>query len=194
MKMVCTDEITEWLRVNLTAEKYVHSLGTAEAAKAIAVRCGYDEERAYFAGLVHDCAKNLAFEKQLELVKRAPFKLIEGETDNAKILHAPAGAVLARENFGIEDEEILSAIRWHTLGHVGMTMLEKIIFLADKIEPETRGREDYEKRLKALDNPKMLEKEILDCYIYTIKSLVDRQLKICNQTIDVYNYLLKFLK
>ena len=68
-------------------------------------------------------------------------------------------------------------------------MLEKIIFLADKIEPETRGREDYEKRLKALDNPEMLEKEILDCYIYTIKSLVDRQLKICNQTIDVYNYL-----
>lgn len=189
MKMVCTDEIKEWLRVNLTAEKYVHSLGTAEAAKAIAEKCAYDEDKAYFAGLVHDCAKNLAFEKQLELVKRAPFKLIEGETDNAKILHAPAGAVLAREIFGIEDEEILSAIRWHTLGRVEMSMLEKIIFLADKIEPETRGREDYEKRLKALDNPKMLEKEILDCYIYTIKSLVDRQLKICNQTIDVYNYL-----
>ena len=194
MKKVCTDEIKEWLRVNLTAEKYVHSLGTAEAAKAIAEKCDYDEDKAYFAGLVHDCAKNLPLAAQLELVRRAPFTLLEGETVNAKILHAPAGAVLAREIFNVEDEEILSAVRWHTLGHVGMSMLEKIIFLADKIEPETRGREDYEKRLKALDNPEMPEKEILDCYIYTIKSLVDRQLKICNQTIDVYNYLLKFLK
>lgn len=192
--MVCTDEIKEWLRVNLTAEKYVHSLGTAEAAKAIAAKCGYDLEKAYLAGLVHDCAKNLSFESQLELVKHTKFELTEGETDNTKILHAPAGAVLASELFGIEDEEILSAVRWHTLGHAGMTMLEKIIFLADKIEPETRGRIDYENRLKTLDNPAMLEKEILDCYIYTIKSLVDRQLKICNQTIDVYNYLLKFLK
>lgn len=194
MKTVCTDEIKEWLRLNLTAEKYVHSLGTAEAARAIAKKCGYDEEKAYFAGLVHDCAKNFAQEEQLKLIERAPFALEEGETCNGKILHAPAGAVLAREKFGIEDDEVLSAIRWHTLGRVGMTELEKIIFLADKIEPETRGREIYEKRLKSLDTPDGLEKEILECYDYTIKSLVERRLKICSQTIDVYNYLLKFAK
>lgn len=194
MKTACIDEIKEWLRVNLTAEKYVHSLGTAEAARAIAKKCGYNEDRAYFAGLVHDCAKNLSHNELLVLIEHAPFELQEGETCNGKILHAPAGAVFARERFGIEDDEILSAIRWHTLGRVGMTDLEKIIFLADKIEPETRGRETYEERLKSLDTPDGLEKEILECYAYTIKSLVDRRLEICSQTIDVYNYLLKFAK
>jgi len=194
LKTACTDEIKEWLRLNLTAEKYVHSLGTAEAAGAIAKKSGFDEKKAYFAGLVHDCAKNLSREEQLALIERAWFKLEEGETCNGKILHAPAGAVLAREKFHIEDEEVLSAVRWHTLGRVDMTLLEKIIFLADKIEPETRGREAYEKRLKSLDNPGGLEAEILECYDYTIKSLVDRRLKICAQTIEVYNYLLKFAK
>lgn len=194
LKTACIDEIKEWLRLNLTAEKYVHSLGTAQAAREIAKKCGYDEEKAYFAGLVHDCAKNLSHEELLALIERAPFELQEGETCNGKILHAPAGAVFAREKFGIEDEEILSAVRWHTLGRVGMTDLEKIIFLADKIEPETRGREAYEERLKSLDIPGGLENEILACYSYTIKSLVDRQLKICSQTIEVYNYLLTFAK
>lgn len=194
MKNACTDEIKEWLRVNLTAEKYLHSLGAAEAAGEIAKKCGYSAEKAYFAGLVHDCAKNLDLELQLELVENAPFELQEGEKDNVKILHAPAGAVLAKKQFGIEDEEVLSAIRWHTIGRVEMSLLEKIIFLADKIEPETRGRETYEIRLKNLDMSGGLEREILECYDYTIKSLVDRRLKICSQTIDVYNYLLKFVK
>ncbi len=192
MKTACTDEIKEWLRVNLTAEKYVHSLGTAEAARAIAQKCSYDSEKAYLAGLVHDCAKNLSSEEQLTLIERAPFNLIDGEDENKKVLHAPAGAVLAREMFGITDEEILNAVRWHTLGCVDMTTLEKIIFLADKIEPETRGREEYERRLKALDTVGGLEKEIFQCYDYTIKSLVERRLKICAQTIEVYNYLLRF--
>ncbi len=194
MKTACTEEIKDWLKANLTDEKYLHSLGTAEAAKAIAQKCGYDLEKAYLAGLVHDCAKNLPYKEQLALISRAPFELQEGETDNAKILHAPSGAVLAREIFLITDGEILSAVRWHTLGRVNMTTLEKIIFLADKIEPETRGRKAYEERLKSLDNPNGLENEILECYAYTIKSLVDRRLKICTQTIEVYNYFLKFAK
>lgn len=194
MKTACIDDIKDWLRKNLTAEKYVHSLGTAEAAQEIARIYGYDEERAYFAGLIHDCAKSLPLEEMLLLIKEAEIELECGESDNVKILHAPAGAALARKNFGVMDEEILAAVRWHTLGQVEMSLLEKIIFLADKIEPETRGRECYLNRLKTIAEPHGLEKNILDCYSYTIKSLVDRKLVICQKTIEIYNHLLKFLK
>lgn len=190
MKTACIEEIKDWLRENLTAEKYVHSLGTADAAREIAKICGYDEERAYFTGLIHDCAKNLPFSEMLELCNSPLVHLECGEEDNVKILHAPAGAVLANKIFGVEDNEILSAVRWHTLGQVKMSLLEKIIFLADKIEPETRGRECYLKRLETIKEPYGLEKNILDCYSYTIKSLVDRKLVICQKTIEIYNHLL----
>ncbi len=192
MKTACIEEIKDWLRENLTAEKYVHSLGTADAAREIAKICGGDEEKAYFSGLVHDCAKNLALDEMISLINESEIKLECGEDNNVKILHAPAGAALAKKIFGVEDVEILSAIRWHTLGQIEMSLLEKIIFLADKIEPETRGRECYLDRLQTLAQPCGLEKNILDCYSYTIKSLVDRKLVICQKTIEIYNYLLKF--
>lgn len=194
MQMTCTDEIKKFLKQNLTDEKYLHSLGTADAARAIAQKVGYDEEKAYFAGLLHDCAKNMDCDEMLGLCCNSRFSLEEGECENAKVLHAPAGSILACEKFAVEDEEILGAIRWHTLGKVEMSLLEKIVFLADKIEPETRGREEFERRLKNLDKPNGLECEIFECYSYTIKSLVERKLKICSKTIDVYNYLLKFVK
>jgi len=179
------DEIKKWLRENLTAEKYVHSLGTADAAREIAKKYGYDQDKAYFTGLIHDCAKNLDYAEQLKLC--SGLSLADGERDNKKILHAPAGAQLAKKVFGVEDNEVLSAIRWHTLGQINMSMLEKIIFLADKIEPETRGREEYLRRMENLD----LDREIFECYAYTIKSLVERRLVICQKTVDIYNYFLK---
>ena len=105
-----------------------------------------------------------------------------------KTHHAPVGAYVAKQEFGIKDEEILSAIRWHTIGKVNMTTFEKIIFLADKIETRTRPREIYEPINKALDNG--LDSALLLCYKNTIKSLVDRDLRICTATIDIYNSLL----
>ena len=194
MQKACIDDIKKYLKENLTDEKYRHSLGTALAARAIAQKVGYDEEKAYLAGLLHDCAKNMNCDEMLGLCCDLSFPLEEGESENHKVLHAPAGCVLACSKFAVDDEEILGAIRWHTLGKVDMSLLEKIVFLADKIEPETRGKEDYERRLACLDAPNGLEREILECYAYTIKSLVDRRLKICSKTIEVYNNLLKFVK
>ena len=86
---------------------------------------------------------------------------------------------------------MLSAIRWHTLGKMDMTDFEKIIFLADKIELRTRS-EDYRKKItKDLYSENGLNKAILECYKETIKSLVDRDLKICPLTIEIYNNLQK---
>ena len=186
-------KIKSWLKHNLDEERYIHSLSTAKTAEEIAKIIGYDREKAYFTGLVHDCAKNLSTNEQLALISKGWLKLECGEKENPKVLHAPAGAVLLKETFGIGNKEILDAVRWHTIGKIKMNTLEKIIFLADKIEPATREKSDFSRRMELLKEPFGLEKNILECYSYTIKSLVDRRLKICPKTIEIYNELLKNL-
>lgn len=186
--MTCTYEyINNWLKANLSEERYEHSLGTAECARELARKFGCDEEKAYFTGLIHDCAKHLAKDTTMEIIN-TKIHLEEGELCSPKTHHAPVGAYIAKQEFGIEDEEILSAIRWHTIGKVNMTTFEKIIFLADKIETRTRPREIYEPIRKALKSG--LDCALLLCYKNTIKSLVDRELRICTATIDIYNSLL----
>ena len=112
----------------------------------------------------------------------------ENEKMNYKTLHAPVSAYVAEKTFGVKDEEILSSIRWHTLGKVNMTEFEKIIFIADKIEERTRENW-YAQPIRALlRETNGLDKAILQCYRQTIKSLVDRDLKICPLTIDIYNH------
>ena len=184
------EKCKNWLKANLNDERYRHSLGTAECAKNLAKKYGLDEEKAYFCGLIHDCAKCLPKDELKQMIREC-HDLCEGEADNYKTLHAPAGAILAKKEFGVCDDEILSSIRWHTLGKEGMTDFEKIIFLADKIESETRPFEWAEPIRKVLDEENGLNKALLICYGNTIKSLVDRNLKICSTTIDLYNKLLE---
>lgn len=187
--MTCTYEyINNWLKANLTPERYEHSLGTAECARELAERFGVDKEKAYFTGLIHDCAKCLPSGETEDIIKNH-LELEDGELCSPKTHHAPVGAYVAKKEFGIDDEEILSAIRWHTIGKVNMTTFEKIIFLADKLENRTRPCEICEPIRKALDCG--LDAALLLCYKNTIKSLVDRELRICTATIDIYNSLLK---
>lgn len=187
--MVCTIEyINNWLKANLNEERYEHSLGTADCAKKLAKKFGLDEEKAYFAGLIHDCAKCMPKDETMEILKTLPLE--DGELCNSKTHHAPVGAYVAKKEFGVEDEEILSAIRWHTLGKVDMTTFEKIIFLADKIEERTRPCEHCAPIIKALEEDG-LDSALLICYENTIKSLVDRKLRICVATVDIYNSLLE---
>ncbi len=181
------DEIKEWLKEHLSMERYEHSLGTAECAKELAEAYNLDKEKAYFTGLIHDCAKCLPKEETLKILEK--LELTDGELCNPKTHHAPAGAYIAEKEFGVEDKEVLSAIRWHTLGKINMTPFEKIVFLADKLEKKTRPCEYCKPMWDAL-NDGGLDAALLICYKNTIKSLVDRELKICTVTIDIYNSLL----
>ena len=181
----------EWLKENLDNERYEHSIGVAECALELADRFGLDKEKAYLCGLIHDCAKCFSNEDLKASICDCA-DLCDGELINPKTYHAPAGAILAKEKLGICDDEILSATRWHTLGKVKMSDFEKIIFIADKIEKRTRPLEHRKPIEKALE--KGLDEALLACYASTIKSLVDRNLKICFQTIEIYNYLLNILK
>lgn len=183
------EKYKNWLKANLNEERYRHSIGTAECAKKLAKKYGLDEDKAYLCGLIHDCAKCFPNGELKSVICKCD-DLCEGELDNPKTYHAPAGAILAQKEFGINDQEILSSIRWHTLGKECMSVFEKIIFLADKIEEETRPNEWTEPIKKVLDEEDGLDKALLICYGNTIKSLVDRNLKICKTTIDIYNKLL----
>lgn len=183
-------EINEWLKKNLNDERYIHSLGTMECAQELAKMFNLDEEKAKIAGLLHDCAKCFSNDILLNIIEEKIPNIEKSELLNYKTLHAPVSAYLAQQDFGVSDIEILSAIRWHTLGKVDMTDFEKIIFLADKIEPNTRPREYREEILQILNQENGLNKALLKCFSETIKSLVKRKLAICQITIDVYNALL----
>lgn len=182
------ESLLGWLRENLSEKRYVHSIGTAECARDLAVKFGLDSEKAYMAGLLHDCAKCFSNEKLMEIINNN-LNVQKVELMNYKTLHAPVSAFIARNDFGVEDNEILSAIRWHTLGKIDMTDFEKIIFLADKIEPKTRDKDYLDDVRGYLDEENGLNKAMLKCYKETIKSLVKRDLKICPVTIDIYNNL-----
>lgn len=181
-------DIAEWLKSNLDDERYRHTLGVASCAEELALKYGVDSKKAYLAGLLHDCAK--CFSKEVSKSYFDKIDILEEEKINYKTWHAPIGAYIAKTQFGITDEEILSAIRWHTLGKINMTLFEKIIFLADKIETETRDCEWCKCNRELLEQENGLNKTLINCYKATLKSLCDRNLKICKLTVDIYNNLL----
>lgn len=181
-----TDEIINLLKEKLTPKRFAHSLVTAEQAAKLAKNFGVDDKKAYIAGLVHDCAKCMKPEEMLMIADI--MGIDENEKNNFKILHAPVGAYVAKQRYGITDEEILSSIRWHTLGKCNMTDFEKIIYLADKVEPLTRESSHFlplEECLKV-----SLDEAMLQTCKQTLKSLVERSLPICMHTVEVYNYYL----
>ena len=118
----------------LKAKRVGHVLGTAETAVKLAKKYGADPHKAEIAGLLHDCTKKLSMEEQLALCEKYHIALDELERQALKLLHAKTGAALARDVFGVDDE-IYNAILWHTTGKPDMTVLEKVIYLADFIEP-----------------------------------------------------------
>ena len=118
----------------LKHKRIPHVLGTEQEAIRLAQRYGADVEKARVAALLHDCTKKLSMEEQLALCEKYGIQLDELERKALKLLHSKTGAAIAKDVFGV-DEEIYSAIWYHTTGHANMTRLEKIIYLADYIEP-----------------------------------------------------------
>lgn len=181
------EEIKKELKNCLTESRYEHSIGVMEMSEVLAKRFGCNVQKAKLAGLLHDCAKCLTNEESLKYIDF----FLECEIPSVKTWHAPIGSVLAKNKYRIEDEEILNAIRWHTIGKINMSNFEKIIFLADKIELRTREKQFREKIENALNKRNNLDDAMLMSFKITIKSLVERNLAICAHTIDVYNELLK---
>lgn len=133
-------EMLDELKQTLKPARLEHTLGVAETAKRLATRCGVDPLRAEIAALLHDCAKYMPLDEMRELVKKNVPDVDKLEMETVSVLHAPAGAVRAEQEFGVRDSSILSAIRKHTLGDTHMSALDALIYTADFIEP---GRKDF---------------------------------------------------
>ncbi len=117
------------------ARRFEHTLGVEFTSAALAMRYGASVRDAQTAGLLHDCAKCLTDRERVSICQKNNISMTELEMENPFLLHAKVGAFLARERYGVTDQDILNAIHNHTTGRPGMSLLEKIVFIADYMEP-----------------------------------------------------------
>ena len=128
-------EMTNKLKEKLPAKRFEHCIGVEYTAGTLAFIYGVDVEKAMVAGLLHDCAKYVPNDKKIQKCEKRNIYISEVEYQNPDLLHAKLSAVYAKEKYGVIDDEILNAIASHTTGKPNMTTLEKIIYIADFIEP-----------------------------------------------------------
>ena len=123
------------LRKYLDEDRYHHTIGVMHTSACLAMAFGYDINVAQCAGLLHDCAKCIPNKKKLKICEDQHIPLTDFEKSHPFLIHAKLGAYIARERYNVTDPEILSAITWHTTGKPQMSLLEKIVYIADYIEP-----------------------------------------------------------
>ena len=123
--------IRKKLEKKLKEERYIHTLGVMYTAASMAMRHGADVQKAMTAGLLHDCGKYCDVNEQILLCRKHHIKLSDAELEVPALIHARLGAYFAEYEYGITDSEILDAITYHTTGRPAMTMIEKIVYLAE---------------------------------------------------------------
>lgn len=162
------EELRKAMKKAQDEERYEHTLGVAYTAACMATLYGVEVEKALRAGLLHDCAKCIDTDKKLSLCKKYNIKISDVEMRNPSLLHAKLGAKLASEKYEEEDEDVLNAIANHTTGRPGMSTLEKIVFIADYIEPgRNKASNLFEvRRLAFTDLDKALVKILQDTLEY----------------------------
>jgi len=185
------NEIIKILERRLSEHRFRHSLAVAQAAKELAEIFGEDPDLAYKTGLLHDYAKGISAPDLILIASRNA--LIEDEIEKKvpDLLHAPVGAYLLQAELGVEDPTVLEAVKVHTMGSLTMSKLDKIIFLADMIEP---GR-DYpgQQRLDCLAR-RDLDQAMLFGLDATIRYCLDQARILHPRTIMVRNHFLAILK
>ncbi len=190
--MKTDEQLTIILKEKLSEKRFIHSLNVAKAAVKLAEIYGADKELAYTAGLIHDCCKDTPAGEQLSYMLGNGMELTECEINTAKLYHAMCGSIYIRNEFGVNNQDIINAVRYHTTGRKGMSLLEKIVFIADFIGEERDYNGVEIMREKAL---KSLDEAIVEGLSFTIKDLTDREALIHPDTIDAYNdALLNILK
>ena len=145
------EELKSVLKSRMNEHRYAHSLNVAERAVFLAEKYGADKEKAEFAGLIHDICKGIPNEEQLAIIKKAGIELDEDTLKSPALWHSIAGAVYSEHELCVTDEDVLNAVRYHTSGRGNMSILEKVIYMADLTSAErnypdaeyTRNLTDY---------------------------------------------------
>jgi len=180
------ENYTKLVKKRLSVVRFTHSVKTAEMSAELAQKHGYDAEKAYLTGILHDICKEESEKELRQLAFKEDLDPLEREVQ--KLWHAPAGAVYIREALGIDDTELLSAVRFHTVGRAKMSKLEKIIYLGDLVERD-RDYPDVERyRDFALAD---LDLGMYEALKWAVNDCLQRKKRISLNTLDAYNYYLK---
>ena len=185
--MLCNDEMRQGILARLHGYRYEHTLGCERAARKLAERFGGDPEKAGVAAILHDITKHLSPQEQLNLCEKYGIIPCTVEKNEPKMLHGKTAAAIAREEYGMPDD-ICDAIACHTTGKHGMTLLDKILYLADYIE-DTRDFPGVEKARELARTS--IDRALLYCYDQTLTELVERGKLIHSDTVAAYNDMIR---
>ncbi len=178
------EQYKQIIRPLLGDKRYYHSECVAKAARELAAKYGADEEKAETAGILHDIMKDTAPEKQLAMMERYGIRLTPVERNAPKLWHAMLGAAYLKNELEIGDAAVLDAVRYHTTGRADMTLLDKVLFIADFISADRDypGVEDLRKAAGV-----SLEEAMIAGLSHTIADLAQARKPIHPDTVDAYN-------
>lgn len=188
---MCVTERNEEFKIlikgKLKESRYIHSLNVADSAKYLAEKYGCDCEKAYTSGLLHDVMKNADDEEQLSVINKAGWCLSDCEMANKKLWHAVAGAAFMKTELGIDDEEMIEAVRYHTTARENMSVLEKVIYVADFISADRDYPEVDEVRAAADES---LEKAMMLGLEFCIQEIAKRRQILHPDSVNAYNEII----
>lgn len=165
-----TEEIRKFTQEHVKNSRYEHSVRVAEMCARLCRQYGLDDDKGYLAGIGHDMCKDFSDSELMELSARDGKPVSDYEKENPFLLHGRAAAVMMKEKFGIQDEDILEAVANHTSGVKGMCDLTKCLFLADKIEPgRPQSTDEYRERLLKMPLTELIWTVIEENYNYIVK-------------------------
>lgn len=185
-------QVIKWLEKNVPSERLQHILGVEEMSQALAQRHGADVEKAQIAGLMHDLAKYFPADQLLAIATEKGVVVDEICRLRPHLLHAEVSAIVAQEEFKVQDEEILSAIAQHTLGNQKMSKTSCIVFVADKLEPNRGDTPELNAMRKATGEN--LYRGVYQVCDLSIKKLLQKGRPIHPRTVATRNWAMQAAK
>lgn len=186
------EQVISWLTENVSAQRLKHIIGVEQMAIELARLHGVDEQKAAIAGLMHDLAKFFPPKRLLEIAHNHQINIDSICQLNPHLLHAEVSALVAKEEFGIEDPEILSAISNHTLGQAQMSDLSCVIFVADALEPH-RGQTQELEKMRQISRENLYQ-GVVQTSDYSLKYLINSQRTIHPRTVNTRNWAMNLVK
>ncbi len=187
MKPLTNTIILDYLKENLSCERYTHSINVSKEADLLAKHYGCDARKAALAGLIHDCAKDLSIKKQIEYARKCSIAVDNLTYEIPELIHAPASTYVCENKFKIKDIEVLSSVRYHTTGKTNMSLIEKIVFISDIIEPnrDFNGRQFLKKMAY-----KNIDKALFFALESSILFIINKKEKLHVDTVCARNFIM----
>lgn len=178
------DNIRDFLKNRLSEKRFIHSVNVADECRRLAHKYNEDEEKAYFAGLVHDICKELPADELKQMAAGANLGMTRAELETKALWHAVAGAAFVRDFLTVDDDDIINAVRFHTIGRADMTRLEEIVYIGDLISADRTYKDVKKFRKLAYQD---MDKVMLEALIFSIESVTEKKGLIPEYTLEAYN-------